>query len=243
MKQYLIVTDLDHTLVGDEAATRELNRYILDRREDFYFVYATGRSYASALGLKEEAGLLEPDYWVVSVGSEIYFQNQLDRDWAEILSRGWDREKVMAIAGEFAFLAPQPAAEQNEWKVSYFFDPAAEYGAIEDLKNALQETKIPAQVIFSSGRDVDILPSASNKGNATNYLQERLGIGLDRTLVCGDSGNDISLFATGSKGAIVGNALPELLRWYDENGSESHYLATAKCAGGILEALRYFQWI
>ncbi|MEG3438494.1 sucrose-phosphate phosphatase [Pannus brasiliensis CCIBt3594] len=243
MSQYLIVTDLDHTLVGDEAATREFNRCILDRREDFYLVYATGRSYGSARGLQTRENLLEPDYWIVSVGSEIYRRERRDEDWAEILSRDWNRRKVEDIAGEFSFLTPQPEEEQNTWKVSYFFSPSAEPESIERLQDALTRSEIPARVIFSSGRDVDILPVSSGKGNATEYVRERLRVPLDRSLVCGDSGNDIGLFEIGSKGAIVANARPELSRWYDERGSDGHYLARSKYAAGILEALRYFRWI
>ena len=71
---------------------------------------------------------------------------------------------------------------------------------INNLKLRLQQSRLNAQVVFSSGRDVDILPQNSNKGNATIYLQKRLAVSADKTLVCGDSGNDISLFDVNARG-------------------------------------------
>ena len=99
------------------------------------------------------------------------------------------------------------------------------------------------QVIFSSGKDVDFLPKRSNKGNATRYLQKQLQMSGEKTLVCGDSGNDISLFETDSRGVIVNNAQPELLAWHQEEGENRHYLAKSGYAAGILEAIAYFGFL
>jgi sucrose-6F-phosphate phosphohydrolase len=105
----------------------------------------------------------------------------------------------------------------------------------------LRQAGLAAQVVFSSGRDVDILPQFSNKGNATAYLQKRLQVHQETTLVCGDSGNDISLFEAPARGVIVSNAQPELLDWYRNFGQSHHYLAQRPCAAGILEAIEYFE--
>ncbi|MGL5065080.1 MAG: HAD family hydrolase, partial [Microcoleus sp.] len=77
-------------------------------------------------------------------------------------------------------------------------------------------------------------------GNALTYLQKRLQIRSEATLVCGDSGNDISMFEQDARGVIVGNALSELLDWYRRYGNPNHYLARSKCAGGIMEGMKHF---
>ena len=63
----------------------------------------------------------------------------------------------------------------------------------------------------------------------------------EETVVCGDSGNDLAMFAVNeSLGIIVGNAQTELLDWHHANPSTDRYLATSYCAGGIAEGLNYF---
>ncbi len=76
------------------------------------------------------------------------------------------------------------------------------------------------------------------------FLRQTLEIGPNETVVCGDSGNDLSMFTVGEeRGIIVGNAMPELLDWYHTNAKPNHYLATAPCAAGILEGLQHFGFI
>ena len=115
----LIVTDLDNTLVGDEQALQALNRKLSAARDSIGLVYATGRSYGSTRYLIEDAGLLEPDYFITGVGSEIYKAGSLDLDWKTHLSQDWDRQAICKVASEFSELALQPQPEQNPWKISF----------------------------------------------------------------------------------------------------------------------------
>lgn len=239
--KFLLVTDLDNTLVGHEAALQALNARLGEMRDQVYLVYATGRSYSSTCQLMAEVGLLQPDYCIAGVGSEIYQGNAPDSSWMAHLSQNWEREAICEIAGKFPELAPQSEEEQNPWKISFFLNPAAPEATIAQLERQLHQAGLAAQVVFSSGRDVDILPQASNKGNATAYLQQRLEVEWETTLVCGDSGNDISLFEARARGVIVSNAQPELLDWYRNFGQCHHYLAQRPCAAGILEAIEYFE--
>ncbi|MGB7893588.1 MAG: HAD-IIB family hydrolase, partial [Microcoleus sp.] len=111
---------------------------------------------------------------------------------------------------------------------------------VQALQQKLTESGLPAQIIFSSNSDVDLLPQTSNKGNALTYLQKRLQIPSEATLVCGDSGNDINMFEQDVRGVIVANAMSELLKWHREFGTENHYLAGSACAWGIMEGMAYF---
>jgi sucrose-6F-phosphate phosphohydrolase len=212
-------------------------------REQFYLVYATGRSYDSACQLKTEAQLLEPDYWITSVGTAIYHQGQVDNLWAKHLSENWNRDAVTAVTEAFPSLKLQPAGEQNPYKVSFWLTEAAPTSVLKRLERSLHQANLAAQVVFSSGRDIDILPLWGTKGHALTYLLKNLRVHLQDTLVCGDSGNDISLFAQMTKGVIVQNAQPELLSWYHQHRHPWHYLAQSAYARGIHEALDHFEFI
>ena len=110
------------------------------------------------------------------------------------------------------------------------------------MKEALIEAGIQAQIIYSSDRDIDVLPINSGKGNAVRHIQENPDI-PKCTVVCGDSGNDIALLeiallSRNTFGIIVGNARPELKKWYQINRRDTLCLANSNCAAGILEGLR-----
>jgi sucrose-6-phosphatase len=261
---FLLVTDLDNTLIGDHAATLTLNRQLQHQRDQaapFYLVYATGRSLSSFRQLCQDfhgstgEPLLTPDFLITGVGSEIYSaEQQLDRDWAAHLSDNWHRQAIVEIAQTFAELQPQEDSAQNPWKISYCLEDV-ELGSqvaiktgdktaiVERLQQQLAIQQLAATLIFSSNRDLDILPNKGDKGKAVNYLREKLNISTTATLVCGDSGNDISLFEQQTLGVVMANSLPELRDWHTQYGQPHHYVATRPFAAGILEALHHFKLI
>jgi sucrose-6-phosphatase len=247
MAAFLFVTDLDHTLVGDDQAMAELNRYLDNHRQQHgtTIVYSTGRSRTSYRQLKLEKPLLDPNILIVSVGTEIYLadSNLPDPMWAEVLSTNWDRDQVLAIASQFD-LTPQPTSEQRPFKVSYFLAEAIAIEVLPNLQALLDAKGLNAQLVYSGSRDLDILPRRANKGKALTFVQEKLNISPDRTVVCGDSGNDLSMFCDRAEwGIIVGNAMPELLTWHHANPNNHRYLAKKSCANGILEGLQYFGFL
>lgn len=119
--KFLLVTDLDNTLVGDDRATLALNQRLRSLRSQFCLVYATGRSYTSTCELIAQKQLLDPDYLIAGVGSEIYQNGTLDLDWATHLSHNWDKLAVASIAQQFSQLELQSPLEQNPWKMSFFW--------------------------------------------------------------------------------------------------------------------------
>lgn len=245
MAQFLFVTDLDNTLVGDDAALKELNQQLEQHRQEHHtkIVYATGRSPLLYRQLTQEKTLLQPDALVASVGTEIYFNNSdtPDPQWEQKLSQGWDRDLVVATSAHFADLVPQPESEQRPFKVSYYLTEEAAIEVLPRLESVLQERGLSVKLVYSGSQDLDILPRNADKGLAVKFLQQRWNLDPTRTVVCGDSGNDIALFSVGEeRGIIVGNAQSELRLWYDLNPAEYRYFAKASCAGGILEGLHYF---
>lgn len=246
--KFLLVTDLDNTLVGDDQALAKLNQQLAQHRQEYgtIIAYSTGRSRTSYQGLKAEKHLLEPDALITAVGTEIYRDGgeTSDSGWSDKLAQGWDRELVAAIGAHFSDLVPQPDPEQRPFKVSYYLTQAASENVLPQMEVLLKERKLDVKIIYSSGKDLDILPCHGDKGEAMVFLRQSLDMAPAQTVACGDSGNDRALFNAGEeRGIIVGNAKPELLQWYHDNPSPNHYLAQAHCAGGILEGLNHFGFL
>jgi hypothetical protein len=250
MAAILFVSDLDNTLVGNDFALEQLNQKLTRHRQDYgtKIVYATGRSRTLYLQLRQEKPLITPDALICAVGTEMYLNpttdDTFDPEWAKVLSPGWDRDRVVAIAAHFADLVPQQDSEQGAFKVSYHLTEQAAQEVVPHLQAALAENKLETKLIYSGGKDLDILPKNADKGLAVQHLQQRWEMTQVPTVVCGDSGNDIALFTVpDAKGVVVGNAQSELRQWSQENKADALYIAQGYCAGGIIEGLEYFGFI
>lgn len=259
MKQFLFITDLDHTLVGDDQAMAQLNQRLEQHRHQnaTKIVYSTGRSlflYRELIKQQKakQKELLNPDILVCAVGTEIYDNYQdddqdkltINTKWSNNLSEAWDRDLVVKISAAFTELKPQPESEQRPFKVSYLVEEKIAIQIVPELERSLLEQKLDIQVIYSGGKDLDILPRKANKGMAMTFIRENLEIDVTQTVACGDSGNDIALFeGRKEKGIIVGNAKGELLEWHEANPNQNRYLAKAKFAAGIEEGLQYFGFL
>jgi sucrose-6F-phosphate phosphohydrolase len=253
--RFILVSDLDWTMVDhDDKEHVALNKFGQLWKDKFaadsLLVFSTGRSHALYEELRKEAPLLVPDVLVCSVGTEIFFESagEADREWGRELDQGWDRQGALDAAAGIPELKQQAASEQRPHKLSYHLDAkgdAAEQ-VVEHLKEALQGKGIQAKVIYSGGSDVDILAAGASKGDGLKFLLKQIekggGLPADGVLVCGDSGNDIELFAVpGVRGCMVVNAHPELRKYCEAHASDNIFQATKRCAGGIVEALEHFK--
>lgn len=115
------------------------------------------------------------------------------------------------------------------------------------LRDGLAGAGLDANVIFSGGEDLDVLPARASKGKALAFLLRQIEVSVGAptdVLVAGDSGNDVELFAVpGVKGCVVGNAQPELRAWCDGPDAppaERLFRATERGPGGIVQALKHF---
>ena len=248
MNSFLLATDLDHTLVGDDTALNNLNQQLAQKRErgEIKIVYVTGRSLYLYRLLAQEKALLPPDALITSVGTEMYFDLNsatFDAEWAEILAQGWNRSAIKAIASNYPALQLQPKSEQNPFKISYYLPESLASNTLNKLQADLAQQGYKIKLIYSAGQDLDLLPPNGDKGLALKFLRNKWNIAPGQTLVCGDSGNDIALLQGEEKGVIVGNAKPELRQWYEANQNGTTYLSQATYAQGILEGLKYFDFL
>jgi len=249
MNQFLFISDLDNTLVGDDKALEELNQILQKKREKcgIKIVYATGRSLFLYRKLTTKKPLIFPDALIAAVGTEVYLDPvtaQMDQDWAKLLSQNWQRDRILAIAQQFPELIPQPQSEQGPFKISFHLSSDTATRIIQQLETTLKELSLDIKLIYSGSKDLDIIPQQADKGLAVQFLQNKWQMSDLKTVVCGDSGNDIALFNTGQPRCIlVGNAQIELREWYQKNQTDYRYLAQQYYAAGIREGLEYFHFI
>ena len=248
----LFVTDLDGTLLGDEAGTRRFRRLWdkLDEADRPLLCLSSGRLLDDIQRMVADDQLPRPDMIIGGVGTLIYDYNrqELVKAFAEILEEGWDLARVQEIVADFVAangeaaaveITRQPDHFQHDYKSSWYWHDARPED-MNTLEEALRENGLDVNVVYSSARHLDILPKWANKGNALQWLLRHLDIPAEEAVVAGDSGNDSAMFQIpGIRGIVVGNAQPELVA---ATRDLDVYLAADNqvCANGVIAGLQHF---
>ncbi len=237
----LFASDLDGTLIGKPDATRRFRLAwdSLTAENKPVLCYNTGRLVRDVLQLIENTDLPRPDYIIGGVGTQIFeFTNKASlKKFSEIMEEGWDKTKVEEIMSEMAQTRRQPPQYQHRYKSSWYWSEARPED-IQGLEDRLREAGMTVHVIYSSNRDLDILPKMANKGNALMWLLDHIGIAKDQVLVAGDTGNDSAMFLVpGVRGVLVENAQPELI---ERTLAAQTFQAEGVCADGVIEGLMHY---
>jgi sucrose-6F-phosphate phosphohydrolase len=236
--QQLLVSDLDGTLLGDAGAADRFMAWFAAHRDRWRLAFATGRSLDSVMGLVRAGEMVAPDAIISNVGTEIHDAD--GRPWVDWPPphRGWDVQRVGHVLARIEGIEPQAPAAQTSIKASYHALDLSE-ATLADIRARLGEAGIPATLVYSSARDLDVLPAWGGKARATRFLADALGFEGAQVVVSGDSGNDLDMLTAGWPAIVVANAGPELA---DLRG-ERIYRARSGFADGVLEGIEHWETV
>jgi len=239
---YLIITDIDNTLIGSEEDENlnDLLELLTKNRSVIGFGVATGRTVDSAVEYLKQHNVHTPDIIISSVGSEIYYGKDLHyaQGWDTHISKEWNRSKIVELLKGVDFLEYQEETTQRRFKISYLMRPGKDRLAM--IHDLLLKHKCRYNLIYSHQRYLDILPYRASKGKAIRYLSYKWEIPLKNIFVCGDSGNDEEMLRGEPLGVVVGNYSKELEKLKHR---KNIYFAKQKYAGGIIEAIKHYNFI
>jgi len=232
----ILATDLDGTFLGgSETERRELYGYLERHRQQLLLVFVTGRDLGFIDELKSEGIVPHPDFVIGDVGTTIVaghdfqpvapVQDPIAELWGDA------GERVRALLADEPGIRPQPT--RFERRMSYYYDPATfSEATLRKIEQAGFDWLTSAETFL------DVLPRGVRKGPTLLRFLEALDLPAERTLVAGDTLNDLSLFETGLDGVAVGNSEPKLVARL--SGLPRTYHSPRHGAAGILDAIHHF---
>jgi len=270
-KRLLICTDLDRTLIpnGPQPESPGARRCFafLAARPEVTLAYVSGRHRALVEQAVTTYRLPVPDFVISDVGTTIYrvggqhrwqhlasWEEQIARDWA-----GYTHDGVMALLKDVPSLRMQELSKQNRLKVSYYLPLYQDIDILSGrIRERLEHAGIKARLVWSVDdiADIgllDVLPEAASKRHAIEALMKLEGYGLDDTVFCGDSGNDMEVLISPIPAVLVGNSRGDVKRLAREMAKEEGtadrlYAArggflgmNGNYSGGMLEGISHYQ--
>jgi len=247
--KWLLASDIDNTLTGDRPALDALRAEIEELRaaNKLFLILSTGRRLSQIIDGFEQEGIPVPDAIVSQVGTEIYLPPYHRGDdplhaWRDMLMEDFSREEALKVIDGVEGVEMQPEEFNTDLKVSCYLDSAPDpEAAVKKIRTRAEYNSDGlCQVVWSSGRDLDVIPTAAGKGNAIRFVINLQKLDVENIIVAGDSGNDRSMFDEFESGIVVANAQPELLHLKKEHPISTFYFAKNSYAGGVREGLKHF---
>ncbi|WP_245540371.1 HAD-IIB family hydrolase [Paracoccus zeaxanthinifaciens] len=206
----MLASDIDGTLTGCRDGAARFADWAAGRDAGMVLAVATGRSICEARRVLRLWDLPRPDVMITSVGTEIWRWDdgatlRPCADYARLIGADWRREAIVEALRPLG-IARQPGHDQRAFKLS-FFGNAADRDRIEQR---LMTAGLPARVILSHDRLIDVLPARAGKAAAIRFEAARLGIDPRSCIVAGDSGNDLDMLQDFAQAIIPANASAEL---------------------------------
>ncbi|MEL6801139.1 MAG: HAD family hydrolase [Pseudomonadota bacterium] len=238
-KEMVLATDLDGTFLGGTEADRKaFYAFIEDNRDRVGLIFVTGRDPAFIVNAVKK-GLPAPEFVIGDVGTTIARFDadghvspigDLEADIAE--AWGAAGHAVLTALGQVDGLKLQSSGFR--YRASFDMDPAIFDPAALDIV-----ADLGLDALISDNRFFDVLPKGVSKGPSLLRLLAHLGIDDARTLVAGDTLNDLSMLALGLPAVAVGGSEPALLTRLE--GHTHVHVAKGVGVAGIAEAILKFK--
>jgi len=235
----LFCSDIDGTLAGNSDAEARFRQawQSLDPHERPLLVLNSGRLIEDQKAFIATTALPKPDIYIGGVGTML--DHEEEPSHSELYSRsigaGFDRARIAKALSGMSGITIQPDVYQHAQKSSWYLRDA-DAAILAGIEESLASAGIAARLVYSSNRDLDILPDGVDKGAALSWLCRQLGLSHDDVVVAGDTNNDRSMFdLPGTRGIVVGNALAELKAIAEDR--PEIYRAEGQIADGVLEGL------
>lgn len=223
--EWLLVSDVDDTLLGDTHALDRLRQRVA--ATGMVLVLNSSRPVESVRSSLERCALSVRAV-VGALGTQIAWDGVRDRVW-EARFDGFPRSRISsALAG---FGDAHDDSLQALAKVSHAV-PSHDWGRARQVVRRIDPS---VRVLTSSRSNLDVIPGSAGKAAVLRYVAQRCGVPWHRVLTAGDAEIDAEML-TSAMGIAVGNSTQELRRLVRGRA----YLAARSHAAGILEGLDHF---
>ncbi len=236
LRPTILATDLDGTFLGGSAAQQAaLYDWIAAHRDAITLIFVSGRGIDFMHALMESLPV-KPDHLIGNVGTSVVagphyalvptLERWLDASWPCHAPA-----RVDAVMRQHPRLREQPGVGGRR-RSYYFDDPSCAEAARQDIEALGFDALISDNLYF------DVLPRGVQKGPTLLRTLDALGLPRERTLVAGDTLNDLSMFDTPLAGVAVSNREAAL-----DAAIQNHanvYRSALPGAAGVLDALTQF---
>jgi mannosylfructose-6-phosphate phosphatase len=237
MEEFLLISDLDNTLLGDRAGLQRFSNWWDKNGRCARLVYTSGRFFDSITQSIRDSNLPSPHAVIGGVGSEIrlYPGGDWIDAWQQDLARQWNPGAIHAGLKRIDRLELQPSQFQSPYKLSYYL-PEADHEELALVRCTAESNNGPVELVYSSRRDLDLLPAGVNKGSAAAFIAWHWQYRKRQVIVCGDSGNDLAMLRRRFRGVVVANGADDVKSLVEPD----IYQASKSYADGVIEGLEYW---
>jgi sucrose-phosphate synthase len=236
----LLVTDVDDTLTGDDAALATLMKRLDSTDAKVGFGIATGRTLNEALALMDELDLPVPDVLITAAGSELHYGRHMlpDRSWERQIRHRWDRSEVQRVLAQVPGLERVESSE-TEYRLRYRLN-LRRAPSLKEIRRLVRQEGLRVTTILDHEVYLDVVPIRASCGFAIRFFCFKWNMEPQRLLVAGDSGNDWDMLSGDTLGVVVSNHTDELERL---RGRPRVYFAKSPHARGILEGIDWYDFL
>lgn len=261
-KDWIMISDIDGTLIGDECLLHEedisaIRSFVHDGGT---FALATGRSVSSALRFYQQLQLNTP--MIANNGTIIYdilknqfiYTDELDNNAESLIQYVFDNYpdagiEIYATDCIYFLRHNQMVKEHIEregldvinrtlstadkpWCKVLF---AIDPPLMEDYRDFIYNSPFRDDFFFTQSAPFFFEASklGASKGKAVSHLTETLGFKAEKTITIGDNENDVTMLSFTNHSFAVGNATE-----YAKAAAKHHTKATGPNGGAVAEAIQ-----